>query len=530
MAVTNPTVTKPGVTETAEIYRYRVRVPGAFKEGSFRTVAFKQTSPKIDSIMGHLKGETTMTLQSLVFAKGEGWDKEKVNAWVKEHRDSLKDAVVESEMRLEALEEWVDAPTIADANTAELMREQATLPRMKDGKRLIYKGYRGEVKGIRENTFEADVEISSGDIDRDREIVDPAGMVVAKPKRVPLVAGHFYGDLRKHIGDAGRPRAIETHIFAKPKWFAGMGNEEADWAWTLVKLGVAAFSIGFIPIEWTDADLSDEKVLEKVRDGKEPLRRYTKWELVEVSQVVVPSNRNAIQRMIDAGILAEGEMETVLAKAAEGDMSKEAQKLFDTAMTEYGKFQKVEEDKKPEEEKSETKPRDAHGCEPGHTWNADTGKCEKDDKKAEVVPAKDENILEMFSDAKPAPVEKPKKPAEELIVEDETRQIDMKDGLLNIEMAIDAAVSVLLNESKRVEGVLLAHKQEIRVTMDVESLTAALKATFEKAFQSQLPADSAAFVSVKDLVPELVTATVAIVRREIEKVQGNVDHYRREQK
>lgn len=516
---------KPGVENTPTAFRYRVRTPAAFAEDSFRIVPFQKVSPKINSVMGKLKGGVAMTLQSFIFSKEEGWDEAKVNEWVEGHRDSLKDSIVANEMRLEAIEEWIDAPTIEDQNLAELMRSQASLPVTKDGESVLFKGYRGEVKGVREDSFEADVVISSGDIDRDKEVVEPQGMVVAKPKRVPLVAGHTYGDLRKHIGDAGKPKHFEAQIHARPKWFVGMGNAEADWAWTLAKLGVAAFSIGFIPLEWTDADLTDEKTLAKIQEGKEPLRRYTKWELVEVSQVVVPSNRNAIQRMIDAGILEAKSVEGLVAKAAEGDMSDGAQKLFDAAMTDYEAAQKARATRKEEI----TKPRDEHGCEPGYEWNADTGKCEKA-KDAAPVPVVIDNILETFVDAQPAPVETPKTPIEEMIDTPEKREVELS-SLLDVEMAIDAATSVILGalegEGKRLEAAILGHKQEIRVTIDTESLTEALKATFEKAFQSKLPEDSAAFVSVKALVPELVNTTLVVVRQEIEKAQGKVEHFRR---
>lgn len=507
--------TKPGVDETSTSFRYRVRTPGSFQEGSFRTVAFKKSSPKIDSVMGRLKGETVLTLQSLIFPKSEGWEKDKVNAWVKEHRSDLK--AIESEEGFEAEADWVAAPTVEDANLAALMQEQAALPRHKAGDSFIHKGYRGEVKGVREDSFEADVVISSGDIDRDREVVEPEGMTIAKPKRVPLVAGHFYGDLRKHIGDTGKPKHVESQIHARPKWFVGMGNAEADWGWTLAKLNVAAFSIGFIPLEWTDADLTDEKVLAQVKDGKEPLRRYTKWELVEVSQVVVPSNRNAVQRMITEGILSADQGEAILEKAVDGEMSAEAQKLFDKALAAY-KTIKTEE-KKPE---AETKPRDEHGCEPGYDWNADTGKCEK-------KTVAEENILEVFSDSQPAPAAPaPKTPQEEVIdlPASEVRSGDLST-LFDVEQALYESANEILAELKRVEGVLLAHKPEISVKIDVEELSAALKATFEKAFQPLLPEDSAAFVSVKDLIPEMVNAVLVVVRREIEKAQGNVDHYRR---
>ena len=89
-------------------------------------------------------------------------------------------------------------------------------------------------------------------------------------------------------------------------------------------MGVAAYSIGFLPIKYEDADLSDEKTLQAVLDYKKPLRNHTKWELMEGSHVVVPANREAVQRMVKAGILPESAIgmkglsdEPMSAKAAE---------------------------------------------------------------------------------------------------------------------------------------------------------------------------------------------------------------------
>lgn len=185
------------------------------------------------------------------------------------------------------------------------------------------------VKAIDEDDMEADIVASTAQMDRDHEVVKPDGMVLPKPRRVPLVSSHQYSDLRKHIGDVPRVK-VNGEISARPRWFAGMGNPEADWGWTLAKMGVSAFSIGFLPVEWVDADLTDDKVVERVLAGKEPLRTYTKWELAEISQVIVPSNRQAVQRMIEAGILAK-DWEKVEG-LSEDPMAADAQKAFDAAL------------------------------------------------------------------------------------------------------------------------------------------------------------------------------------------------------
>jgi hypothetical protein len=74
-----------------------------------------------------------------------------------------------------------------------------------------------------------------------------------------------------------------------PKYYINDGNEEADWAYKLAKRGMAAFSVGFKPYEFETAK----------KDG-DPAVTYTDSELFEISQVVVPCDREAIQNAIKA--------------------------------------------------------------------------------------------------------------------------------------------------------------------------------------------------------------------------------------
>jgi len=86
-------VTKPGWDMTETSFRYRVREPGLFQDGTFRTVPIKRDKPKINSIMGKLKGETTMTIQSLIFPKDEGWNLASAKKWLADHPDAKKSMV-----------------------------------------------------------------------------------------------------------------------------------------------------------------------------------------------------------------------------------------------------------------------------------------------------------------------------------------------------------------------------------------------------------------------------------------------------
>jgi len=84
------TITKPGWDETETSFRFRVRDPGLFQEGSFRTVPIKKDKPRVNSVMGRLKDETTLTVQSIIFPKEDDWDLAGAKAWLKEHEDLTK--------------------------------------------------------------------------------------------------------------------------------------------------------------------------------------------------------------------------------------------------------------------------------------------------------------------------------------------------------------------------------------------------------------------------------------------------------
>lgn len=156
----------------------------------------------------------------------------------------------------------------------------------------IFKVYKGVVKAINTDDFTVDVIVSTADVDRDKEKLNAE----AFKKRLKyykdhpvLLSSHRYDDLRKQIGEAQNVKVTDEGLNAKFKYYVGEGNPEADWAWVLAQKNIAGFSIGFIPFGFDDKDLE--------KDGYN--REYTDVELVEISQVLVPSNRQAVQQRRD---------------------------------------------------------------------------------------------------------------------------------------------------------------------------------------------------------------------------------------
>lgn len=118
---------------------------------------------------------------------------------------------------------------------------------------------------------------STDSVDRVGDVVDPRGGRWSLP--LPLLWNH------KHDHPVGWVRSIEVRgngLWIEAEFASGVGK--ADEVWAMVEAGlVTSYSIGF-------------------RAAKsEPLRtggsRFTDWELLEVSAVVVPANPDArIQR------------------------------------------------------------------------------------------------------------------------------------------------------------------------------------------------------------------------------------------
>jgi len=154
----------------------------------------------------------------------------------------------------------------------------------------VFKTFRAEFKGIDEDgSLNMFIPVSSGKTDRDGEIVEPQAFKKTLKefmKHPVLVASHDYRDLTNQIGEWTKLKITDEGIEGKPKYYVNAGNEQADWAYYLASNGKAAYSIGFMPKVWDDGD-----------GVKEPRRTYKEIELLEISQVIIPSNRDAIQSM-----------------------------------------------------------------------------------------------------------------------------------------------------------------------------------------------------------------------------------------
>lgn len=163
----------------------------------------------------------------------------------------------------------------------------------------------GKIKSVDEEKKTVEVIVSDGTIDRYGEVILPEAFSKRlgsyKKGNPVLLSSHNYGKLTNIIGKATNIKVTDEGLLAKFLYFAGDGNEEADWAWKLAsKYKMAAFSVGFMPWEGKSGDW--EKDADAIKAGKKPNYVFTDVELLEVSQVCVPANPSAVMKSLEDGI------------------------------------------------------------------------------------------------------------------------------------------------------------------------------------------------------------------------------------
>lgn len=159
----------------------------------------------------------------------------------------------------------------------------------------VVKTFVSEIRSINEKDFTLEAVISDETIDRYGEVIKVSSWKkrLDRYKSQPvLLSSHRYDKLTNQIGKAEDIKIKDGKLIAKFKYFIGEGNEEADWGWKLAsKFGTAAYSVGFLPYKYEDAEYDEE-----VKAGNKPYRTYTDVELLEVSQVLVPANPSALMK------------------------------------------------------------------------------------------------------------------------------------------------------------------------------------------------------------------------------------------
>ena len=185
------------------------------------------------------------------------------------------------------------------------MKRIAKLRTLEDGRELMGLHLDCEVKTIGEHEIE--IIGSTGDMDRDEEVIDAKGWDLKNFKKNPVVLpSHDYR--QPAIGRATNVKLTDGKLMFKIEFPPEGDYPLADVFRKLYKGGfMKASSVGFIPTEWIDGD-----------GKKNPYRTYTKQELLEISLVTVPSNPNAlvtsrgVEKAVQKGVLNAGDVKELM--------------------------------------------------------------------------------------------------------------------------------------------------------------------------------------------------------------------------
>lgn len=146
--------------------------------------------------------------------------------------------------------------------------------------------------------------ITTAAIDRDGEVVMPSGMNSKHFESNPVLL--YAHDATKPIGKMVNMRRSDTVIEADFSLVPRPSTHEGEWfpdtVGALMKFGALnGTSIGFSPMKngFRNATKGDTE-----KYGVGVSRVYSKWNLMEVSVVAVPSNQEALVAAVSKGILS----------------------------------------------------------------------------------------------------------------------------------------------------------------------------------------------------------------------------------
>ena len=139
--------------------------------------------------------------------------------------------------------------------------------------------------------------VSTEAMDRDGDIIRQDAWDLEHFKAHPiLLSSHNYRGLTNQIGEWTSMKVVDGKLVGEAKYYIKSGNQEADGGFLLASKGRAAFSVGFVP------DMSKAK---QIDSNGNLSYEFQGQELLEVSQVTVPSNAEALQSLKGIGLHPE---------------------------------------------------------------------------------------------------------------------------------------------------------------------------------------------------------------------------------
>ena len=225
---------------------------------------------------------------------------------------------------LQALRYPKDVWTSADARSHcsaqdGILFEPASAPQIREGGTMSHRTKfvrPTEVKILDKAAGRISAIVSTESVDRDGDIIRQANWDLDHFKAHPiLLSSHNYRGLTNQIGEWTDMRIDGNKLVGDAQYYLKQGNPEADWAFVLASKVRAAFSVGFVP------DMSKAKQIEA--NGNLSYE-FQGQELLEVSQVTVPSNADALQSLKGFGL--HPELDTLVTDML-GDFEQEEQEV-----------------------------------------------------------------------------------------------------------------------------------------------------------------------------------------------------------
>jgi HK97 family phage prohead protease len=247
------------------VHEIVVRNTSIFNFATLKIISVNN-SKGIDGLIGRLKSDPygSPRMASFLFDYDK-WTKEDAENWVEEHA------------------------RISDVFLGN--NEIINLSEEDDGKTMktkFDKRFDCELKDFNEKERSFTAIASTGSIDRDGDILEPSGVKLKNFRKNPvLLWSHDASALP--IGKATDVRVEDNAIKFTPVFAPPEVNPFADQVFNMFKSGfLKAFSIRFDPIAFEDMPDEGKGIR---RFG----RRFTKFELLEISAVNVPANPEALK-------------------------------------------------------------------------------------------------------------------------------------------------------------------------------------------------------------------------------------------
>ena len=136
---------------------------------------------------------------------------------------------------------------------------------------------------------------SSGEVDRDNEVVLPEGWILEDYLKHPIITADHRNEVMYQVGESLKTEVSEQGLIANITYYSKQGNPLADWCDFIASQGKAAYSV------WARAQNYTTNKSDPVFQSyqKKPDLIITSQALMDITQTPVPSLASALQLGLD---------------------------------------------------------------------------------------------------------------------------------------------------------------------------------------------------------------------------------------